>query len=132
MKKALPADDMPMDTHHTKKPATIISLLDGGTSPLKSGTTSLKTQVRNNARIIHKQNEYYFGITLFAKASSYRFDEITRSPGANMVWKNSRLFVEGPITAILAVVPKPTAVRLLFVGLMLLATVGHRGKGLSA
>jgi hypothetical protein len=72
-----------------------------------------------------------FGIRPFARARSYRFDKITRSPGAKLVWESSRLFVEGPITAISAVVPKPAAVRLLLMGLMLLATVGYRGKGLS-
>jgi exodeoxyribonuclease V alpha subunit len=63
---------------------------------------------------------------------NYRFDEITRSPCANMVWDSSQLFVDGSITAVSAVVPKPTAVRLLLVGLMLWATVGYRCKGLSA
>jgi len=92
----------------------------------------LKSQAWNNARIIHEQNQYFFGIRPFARARNYRFDEITRSPCANMVWDSSQLFVDGSITAVSAVVPKPTAVRLLLVGLMLWATVGYRCKGLSA
>jgi len=46
-----------------------------------------------------------FGIRPFAKARSYRFDEITHSPGANMVWDSLQLFVDGSITAVSAIVP---------------------------
>jgi hypothetical protein len=62
MKKALPADAMPWDTRHTKKPTTIISSLDLGKEDKSNnkGATSLKTQARNNARIIHEQNQYWF------------------------------------------------------------------------